>query len=308
MSSRIDYYGRECNAYKAALHIHSTVSDGKFTPEEIITLYSERGFDALAFTDHLKTNKVSQYDSKGMTLISGMEIHPKGPRDILWHFVGLGLPEDFRHPEDGTAPQEAIDLAKAAGAAVICAHPYWCAFTVDEIAALRNLDGIEVYNTACRKIARGYNMIYWDLLSDKGLVYPATAVDDTHSKNDLFMGWTMIMADDRRPETLVASIKKGMFYASQGPEFKRLSYCDGVFEAEFSPCTEVIGLSNFSRGYCVEMENLDGPDTGFREITSCSIKLRPYPHSFWFRLQIMDRNGKFAWSAPIVIPGEAAAK
>lgn len=38
---------------KADLHIHSTFSDGKLTIPEIVDLYGERGFGAIAITDHL---------------------------------------------------------------------------------------------------------------------------------------------------------------------------------------------------------------------------------------------------------------
>lgn len=38
---------------KADLHIHSTFSDGKMTIPEIVDLYGERGFGAIAITDHL---------------------------------------------------------------------------------------------------------------------------------------------------------------------------------------------------------------------------------------------------------------
>jgi len=38
--------------YKVNLHCHSTVSDGHFTPEEIKQMYKERGYSAVAFTDH----------------------------------------------------------------------------------------------------------------------------------------------------------------------------------------------------------------------------------------------------------------
>ena len=78
----IDYYGRKLNAYKSALHSHSTVSDGRFTPFEMIDMYAKQGYQIYAFTDHHKTNPVSTYDGKGMFLLSGMEIHPKGPRGI----------------------------------------------------------------------------------------------------------------------------------------------------------------------------------------------------------------------------------
>ena len=52
---------------KAGLHTHTTNSDGRFSPEEIITMYHEAGFDVLCFTDHSRTNNVSEYDKKAQS-------------------------------------------------------------------------------------------------------------------------------------------------------------------------------------------------------------------------------------------------
>ena len=68
----MNFYGTELPVFKSALHIHSTVSDGDFTPDEVIKRYAGAGFDVLAFTDHHTTNPVSTYDGQGMTLISGI--------------------------------------------------------------------------------------------------------------------------------------------------------------------------------------------------------------------------------------------
>ena len=38
--------------YKANLHCHTTISDGKMTPEEVKEYYRERGYSVVAFTDH----------------------------------------------------------------------------------------------------------------------------------------------------------------------------------------------------------------------------------------------------------------
>ena len=38
--------------YKANLHCHSTVSDGKFTPEELKQVYMAQGYSIIAYTDH----------------------------------------------------------------------------------------------------------------------------------------------------------------------------------------------------------------------------------------------------------------
>ena len=38
--------------YKAGMHIHTTVSDGKYSPEEVKAYYQDLGYSILAFTDH----------------------------------------------------------------------------------------------------------------------------------------------------------------------------------------------------------------------------------------------------------------
>ena len=85
----MDFYGKNLPVFKAALHNHCTVSDGLFEPNELIKMYAEKNFDVFAFTDHRKTNPVEQYNACGMTLISGIELHPKGPRNTTWHLLAL---------------------------------------------------------------------------------------------------------------------------------------------------------------------------------------------------------------------------
>ena len=42
------------NPYKGDTHMHSTESDGLFTPTEVVAAYYERGYDYIAITDHHK--------------------------------------------------------------------------------------------------------------------------------------------------------------------------------------------------------------------------------------------------------------
>ena len=42
------------NPYKGDTHMHSTESDGLFTPAEVVAAYYERGYDYIAITDHHK--------------------------------------------------------------------------------------------------------------------------------------------------------------------------------------------------------------------------------------------------------------
>ena len=141
----MQFYGRELPVFKSALHIHSNVSDGSFTPDEVIRLYREKGFDVLAFTDHHKPNPVSTYDGHGMTLISGMEIHPIGPRGVQWHLLALGVPEDF--PGKYPTGQAAVDAVKAVDGIIFCAHPSGVFSSTEIFEQLKGIDGVEVSNT-----------------------------------------------------------------------------------------------------------------------------------------------------------------
>lgn len=297
----LELYGRTLLTYKSAFHTHSTLSDGIFAPAEVIRLYSEAGYQVLSLTDHRQANRVSEYDGLGMTLISGMEMHPMGPRNIPWHIVALNVPESFDYPE-GMAAQEMIDTVRCLGGVCVCAHPHWCGQTSAEVMSLRNIIGIEVFNSATRYIGKEYNMQLWDELLDAGCMLPALAVDDMHRSRDLFRGWTMIAAPDPSVSSVLTALQQGDFYATQGPEFQSLCFADGVFTAAFSPCTEVIGLTNFSGGYCVAVPDADGPGSGDKDCTVFSAKLKATRPGTWFRLQIRDRQGRYAWSNPIAVP------
>jgi hypothetical protein len=304
MTAKIDFYGKEYTCLKAALHMHSTTSDGKFTLQELCDIYSAEGFDVYAATDHCKTNPVSQVDSGDMLMISGMEIHPMGPRGIGLHIVALNVPEDFENPSD-LPFQEAIDAVRAAGGECILAHPYWCGQNAVDIMEVKNLIGVEVYNTSTRYIGKSYNMAIWDNILALGYFLPAIATDDTHSLRELFGGWTMICAEEKTPAGVMAALKAGSHYATQGPEFHKLGYEDGKFSVECSPCTEVIVMGNHNFGKCgivpgynaTTVEEVRNPK--LEEMTSFETEIPERPEGAYLRCQITDKNGKMAWSAPI---------
>lgn len=293
----MDFYGEEYNAYKANLHMHTVNSDGGYTPEELIRIYSENSYDVLAFTDHKKTNFVSTYDGNGMTLISGIELHPEGPRGIKWHLLALDVPEDF--PGEYETAQKAIESVILAGGAVFCAHPHWCGFSSSDVLTLNGISGIEVYNTSCRFIGKAYNDQCWDELTNAGYVLGALAVDDTHSSAHLFGGWTMILAKDKSVPSLMDSLKNGRFYATQGPVFHRLAVHGRTFEAEFTEATEVIILFTNSRGICVTAP--DFPNYGTNKTVSSFSREIPENYTGPIRCRIRDKEGKYAWSAPVYV-------
>ncbi len=76
------------------LHIHSTASDGSFSPKELVRLAKEKGLSAIALTDHdtVAGNKEVMITGKKLDLevISGIELSAyfeKGTLHILGYFV-----------------------------------------------------------------------------------------------------------------------------------------------------------------------------------------------------------------------------
>ena len=127
-----DPFGTGLKGFKTNLHTHTTLSDGRMSHDDICKHYCDAGYNILALTDHRQANKVNEIDDLGMTLISGMEIHPQGPRDIQLHIVALNVPEDFENPSD-LPYQDAIAAVRQAGGECILAHPYWCGLTSADV-------------------------------------------------------------------------------------------------------------------------------------------------------------------------------
>ena len=102
-----DQFGKKW--YKGNLHTHSTNSDGRLSPEEVIRLYREEGYDFLALTDHWFMGEERQEEN--FLLLSGAEYDVgNNVRDGIYHVVGIGMQKE---PKLEKGP----GIARKAGAA-----------------------------------------------------------------------------------------------------------------------------------------------------------------------------------------------
>ena len=80
---------------KIDLHIHSTASDGKLNPADIVRSSAERGLTVIALTDHDTVNGIAPALATAkafprLKVIPGVEIStdvPKGEVHVLGYFV-----------------------------------------------------------------------------------------------------------------------------------------------------------------------------------------------------------------------------
>jgi predicted metal-dependent phosphoesterase TrpH len=82
----------------ADLHLHTTASDGRLTPTQLVRLCVQRGLRAMAITDHDTTDGLAEAREEAarhpsLLLIPGVEFSTDVPDDEL-HFLGYFLSED----------------------------------------------------------------------------------------------------------------------------------------------------------------------------------------------------------------------
>ncbi len=284
--------------WRGNIHTHSTLSDGRLEPAEVCNLYREAGYDFLCLSDHFLKRfgfpiaDTRPFRTNSFTTIAGAEIHaPANSHGEVWHVLAAGLPEDFAPTgEDETGVQLAA-RAKAAGAFVGIAHPQWSSLDDSDGRAMADhAHAVEIYNHGCAlESARGDGTYLLDRLLNDGHRLLAYAADDAHFRfEDAFGGWMMVKAGDNEPEALLAAMKAGDFYSSQGPEIHAFAIDGGAAQIECSP---VVNAAIVGRGSKV-VHRIG------RQITRASLPLEKFAGD-WCRLTVTDAAGKSAWSNPV---------
>ena len=67
----MDLFDPKLPFFKGNLHCHTTESDGKLSPDEVVALYRDLGYDFLALTDHRRLSAPTHLEGC-MLLLSGM--------------------------------------------------------------------------------------------------------------------------------------------------------------------------------------------------------------------------------------------
>jgi hypothetical protein len=285
--------------YKGNLHTHSTRSDGRLPPEEVVAAYRSRGYDFLALTDHfLKQYGYPITDTRPFrdatfTTLLGAELHaPRIASGMEWHLVAAGLPADFAPPAPEETGPALAARAVAAGAFVGIAHPAWYRLTLEDALSVEAAHAVEVYNHGSAQWSdRGESWYLCDLLLARGRRVSAYAADDAHfigSRPAAFAAWVQVRAEELAPEALLAALKAGDYYASQGPEFLDIIVGEGQVAITCSPCATII---------------LSGPSAHARQVrgdalTTASFALNGFERAYC-RVTLIDAEGKRAWSNPI---------
>lgn len=312
--------------YKVNMHSHTTLSDGKQTPEEVKKQYMEHGYSAVAFTDHEILLDHRDLCDENFVALHGYEVAFNAPSDGRgFHFCpvyhlnliakdqnNLLMPRFFkdRKPYYGK-DREWVDqhaqysstidhyeynidwindytkAVKEAGFLVNYNHPQWSLQDCRNYLGLEHIHSVELINGGCMLHSENTSIHYAQMLRGGMRVVP-TAGDDNHSAYEFAWGWTMIKAPELTYGALISAYEHGDCYASCGPEILSLVLQDGKIRVKSSAASAIVILSE-GRFVTYRWD-------GGKPITEAEFDYRPDLFGKFFRIEVRDQYGRKAFS------------
>jgi hypothetical protein len=171
---------------KCALHVHTNLSDAGFAPEEVVKIYADLGFGAVAVTDHeflLRDNYVAVVEALpryGMLVLAGVEIDYQP-----WNY------------------QHLLRIQGRIETLHVLAHPSSYYMELNEVRKRLTsepfpIDAVEITH-------RGF---YTPLYDTHLLAIPKIATDDAHEPGDCGRAW-IETPTTHDPDQLLRAIKAG---------------------------------------------------------------------------------------------------
>jgi hypothetical protein len=293
--------------WRGNLHCHSDRSDGLRSPEEVVAAYREAGYDFIALSDHFEerygwriTDTRHLWTSDFSTIL-GAELSSGPWKDRTTYWVSaVGLPLDFEAPP-AEHHAEAIRRAHESGAFVVLLHPGLNNLPLDaadRLPAFDAVDAVEVYNhslfSAQPDRADGGYMV--DGLLERGRRVLVNAGDDAHFAfpADRFGAWVEVWAAELEPAALLASLKSGSYYATQGPRIERLELEGERLQVATSPA-QAIALGGAGDRW-LDASTVVDENGGL--VSEATFDVAPFRRSYC-RVTVVDDRGRRAWSNPV---------
>ncbi len=288
--------------WRGNLHTHSDQSDGALSPADVALRYRAAGYDFLAITDHFRARygfpltDTRPLRTPGFTTLLGAELHaPRTELSSEWHIIAVGLPLGFPPPGPGETGPMLARRSRAAGAFIGMAHPAASLLTLADAESLDAAHSVEVYNALAARDDRADSWHLTDLLLARGHRLGAYAADDAHFQPRDPPGcaaWVQVRAESLEPDSLLAALKAGHYYASTGPELHHVEISGEQVTVYCSPVSKILLTGGVPGAQVIEGSTL----------TEGSLAVSMFRPGYC-RITVEDAAGRRAWTNPIPLPG-----
>ena len=244
------------NRYKANLHCHTDVSDGKLTPLEVKKLYKKHGYSIVAYTDHDVMIAHDELNDDGFLALHGYEMEigeevkedishktchicliqrdPDNMKQVCWHrekYLFGNAPKykdqvkfdeslpDYERVHTGACISEMMKTARDNGFFVTYNHPVWSLENREDYLNYHGMHAMEICNYGC--FIEGYEEynpdIYDEMLINGEHIF-CIGTDDNHNM---------------RPEGHRGSDSCGAFTVIFAKDLTYKSITDALFAGNF---------------------------------------------------------------------------
>lgn len=205
MSTISNSWVTKTNVYKIQLHCHTTNSDGVDSPSAVMTAYKNAGYDAVCITDH--DYATPDPEVADILFIPGVE-----ETVTEGHMGAINMTVN----SSGTTAQNTTNIINAAGGIAAVNHPTWDEnpFTDAELRTVVGFTLFELWNS--RWLSEDNYDTYISQPNRRPWII---TTDDCHdvAGTRFDKGWILVNADECTLSAILAQIRAGNFYATQGP-------------------------------------------------------------------------------------------
>ncbi len=194
---------------KADLHMHSVISDGRGTPEDLVHRALEVGLQAISVTDHnsfqgsLRARRYVEEKGLDLLVIIGNEVQTLRGDVLVLCDEPIDPPVDLG---------ELVDKAHAEGCIVVPAHPFDILRQgIGREVYNHRFDAIEVYNASADPIT---NRRARQAAAELGL--PQLANTDAHIPEYLGSAYTLVDAPSLTVDDLLDAVRRGRVHPVYG--------------------------------------------------------------------------------------------
>ncbi|MFO7978209.1 MAG: hypothetical protein R6U64_06070 [Bacteroidales bacterium] len=265
--------------YKASLHVHTTRSDGRLSPHEVVDRYHELGFHILALTDHnlltypwtefsdmnphqgwfdrlLRRNRDSAYEDRDPEALGMIDIQANelSSHHHMGSFFNAHIRNVYGEPDPETVTEEeSIGAVKQKDGIIMLYHPGRYDMTlqwyVDTYNNNDHVFGMEIYNQGDRYPG---DRRLWDAVLTATM--PARPVwgysnDDMHGASHLGRNWNVLILPELTHEATRKGLEQGLsyyIYSPEGHDAKGIPVIENI-EVNSNEGTISIAATNYKR-------------------------------------------------------------